>query len=225
FFVEHNRGHHVRVATPEDPASARLGESLYAFLPRTVVGGFRSAIRLEGERLARKQLRWWSPHNHIVQAWALSAALFGGLVLVFGPGILPWLALQAVIGAALLETVNYLEHYGLLRERRPNGKWARCSPRDSWNSDRLVTNVFLFHLQRHSDHHINPGRRFQTLRSDDAAPQLPWSYATMVVLAAIPPLWRRVMDHRVLAHCGGDLTRANLSPAARDRLLARCSPA
>ncbi|MBF6234853.1 alkane 1-monooxygenase, partial [Nocardia farcinica] len=122
FFVEHNRGHHVRVATPDDPASARLGESLYEFLPRSVAGGFRSAVALESERLARKGKRWWSPHNHILQAWSMTVVLFGGLMLVFGWQILGWLVLQAVIGAALLETVNYVEHYGLLRERRPDGR-------------------------------------------------------------------------------------------------------
>ncbi|UGT63664.1 alkane 1-monooxygenase [Nocardia asteroides] len=218
FFVEHNRGHHVRVATPEDPASARLGESLYAFLPRSVSGGFRSAIRIERERLARRGVGWWSPRNHVLQAWSMTVVLFGGLVVAFGWGVLPWLLLQAVIGAALLETVNYVEHYGLLRERRPDGRWARCSPRDSWNSDRLVTNIFLFHLQRHSDHHANPGRRYQTLRTSEVAPQLPAGYASMIVFAAFPPLWRRVMDQRVLAHYGGDITRTNLRPGARIRL-------
>ncbi|MEV0245364.1 alkane 1-monooxygenase [Nocardia sp. NPDC050712] len=220
FFVEHNRGHHVRVATPEDPASGRLGESLWEFLPRSVIGGFRSAIGLEGERLARKGKHWWSPHNHILQAWSMSLVLFAGLVAAFGLGALPYLLLQAVIGAALLETVNYVEHYGLLRERRPNGNYARCSARDSWNSDRLVTNIFLFHLQRHSDHHANPGRRYQTLRSSMQAPQLPAGYASMIVFAAVPPLWRAVMDPRVIAHYDGDISRANIQPRKRRRLLA-----
>ncbi|MGW4843648.1 alkane 1-monooxygenase [Nocardia brasiliensis] len=220
FFVEHNRGHHVRVATPEDPASARFGETLWEFLPRSVSGGFRSAVRLERERLARKDKGWWHVDNHILQAWSMTAVLFGGLIAAFGLAVLPWLALQAVIGIALLETVNYVEHYGLLRERRPNGNYARCSPRDSWNSDRLVTNIFLFHLQRHSDHHANPGRRYQTLRSSAQAPQLPAGYATMIVLAAVPPLWRAVMDHRVLAHYDGDLARVNVQPRRLGRLRA-----
>lgn len=220
FFVEHNRGHHVRVATPEDPASARLGESLWEFLPRSVIGGFRSAIRLERERLDRIGEGWWSPRNHILQAWSMSLVLFGALVAIFGWKVLPFLLLQAAIGAALLETVNYIEHYGLLREQRANGRYRRCSPRDSWNSDRLVTNIFLFHLQRHSDHHANPGRRYQTLRSCEQAPQLPAGYASMVVLALFPPLWRLVMDKRVLAHYGGDVTMANIAPRKRRRLLA-----
>ncbi|WP_435829683.1 alkane 1-monooxygenase [Nocardia neocaledoniensis] len=221
FFVEHNRGHHARVATPEDPASARLGESLWEFLPRSVFGGFRSALQLERVRLARQGRGWWCRQNNILQAWAMSAVLFGSLVAVFGPAILPWLALQALVGIGLLEAVNYVEHYGLLRERKPNGRWARCSPRDSWNSDRLVTNIFLFHLQRHSDHHANPGRRYQTLRSSSESPQLPAGYATMLLLAAVPPLWRAVMDPKVAAHYGGDLTLANRAPAKPRRLLAR----
>jgi alkane 1-monooxygenase len=199
FFVEHNRGHHVRVATPEDPASARFGESLWQFLPRTMLGGFRSALALERQRLARNGKRWLSPSNHLLQAWAMSAALFTALIAAFGPVVIPYLAIQALIGAGLLETVNYVEHYGLLRARRPDGRSARCS----------------FHLQRHSDHHANPGRRYQTLRSSARAPQLPAGYATMVVLAAIPPLWRAVMDHRVLAHYNGDTTLINTMPRKR----------
>ncbi|MEU1206004.1 alkane 1-monooxygenase [Nocardia sp. NPDC005825] len=220
FFVEHNKGHHARVATPEDPASARMGESLWEFLPRSVIGGFRSAITLEGERLARRGHRWFSVHNHILQAWSMTVVLFGGLMAIYSPTILPYLVLQAVIGAGLLETVNYVEHYGLLRRRRPNGNWARCAPSDSWNSDRLVTNIFMFHLQRHSDHHANPGRRYQTLRSSQEAPQLPAGYATMIVLALFPPLWRVVMDPRLLAHYAGDVSRANIQPRKRERILA-----
>ncbi|MEU6583226.1 alkane 1-monooxygenase [Nocardia sp. NPDC046763] len=220
FFVEHNKGHHARVATPDDPASARMGESLWEFLPRSVIGGFRSAIRLEGERLRRKGHRWFSVHNHILQAWAMTVVLFGGLLAVYGWRVLPYLLLQAVIGAGLLETVNYVEHYGLLRRRRPNGGWARCSPADSWNSDRLVTNIFMFHLQRHSDHHANPGRRYQTLRTSEEAPQLPAGYATMILLAVFPPLWRAVMDPRLLAHYAGDVSRANIQPRKRERILA-----
>ena len=138
--------------------------------------------------------------------------------------IAPYLIIQAVIGFAMLETVNYVEHYGLLRQRLPNGRYEKCAPRHSWNSDRLVTNVFLFHLQRHSDHHANPSRRYQTLRSFDEAPQLPAGYATMIVCAMIPPLWRRVMDHGVLAHYDGDITRANIAPRLRDEILSTYAP-
>ncbi|RMI35766.1 alkane 1-monooxygenase [Nocardia stercoris] len=220
FYVEHNRGHHVRVATPDDPASARLGESLWFFFPRTVIGSFRSAVELERDRLRRKGSGWWTYQNSMLQSYAVSVVLIGGLLIGFGWAILPYLLLQGVLSIALLETVNYIEHYGLLRAKKANGSWARCSPADSWNSDRLVTNVFLFHLQRHSDHHANPGRRYQTLRTTDESPQLPGGYASMVVLALVPWIWRSVMDPKVLAHYDGDITRCNISPRKRERILA-----
>ncbi|MBY6365904.1 alkane 1-monooxygenase [Rhodococcoides corynebacterioides] len=221
FVVEHNRGHHVRVATPEDPASARLGESLYRFFPRTILGGVRSAWALERDRLRRRGRRVLSLRNDVLTAWSLSVLLFGVLVAAFGPVVLPFLLVQAVTGVLLLESVNYIEHYGLRRQRTATGRYERCAPRHSWNSDHIVTNIFLYHLQRHSDHHANPGRRFQTLRSFDESPQLPAGYATMVLLAAVPPLWRRVMDPKVVDHYDGDVTRANLDPSAADRLRAR----
>ena len=217
FFIEHNRGHHVRVATPEDPASARLGESLYSFLPRTVLGSLRSAWELERTRLARLESSPWTPRNDILNAWAMTLVLYGALAGIFGPSVLPYLVLQSVLGFCLLEVVNYLEHYGLLRGRRDDGRYERTRPEHSWNSNSVASNVLLYHLQRHSDHHANPLRRYQALRHDDTAPQLPTGYAGMIVLAAIPPLWRRVMDRRVLAHYGGDARRANVHPRLRRR--------
>ncbi|BAL88081.1 putative alkane-1-monooxygenase [Actinoplanes missouriensis 431] len=209
FFVEHNRGHHVRVATPEDPASARLGESYWRFWPRTVAGGLRSAWNLETNRHRLRQRSPWSRHNDVLNAWAMTVALFTVLCVAFGPGVLAFLILQGIVGFSVLEAVNYLEHYGLLRQRNAAGRYEKVDPRHSWNSDRLTTNVFLFQLQRHSDHHANPLRRYQTLRTFDVSPQLPAGYATMLLLALIPPLWRRVMDHRVLRHYGGEAGRAN----------------
>lgn len=217
FYVEHNHGHHIRVATPEDPASSRMGESFWRFLPRAVLGGVRSAWRLERRRLSRRGRPVWSGHNDVLSAWAITVALYGALGAVFGWKVLPYLALQGVLGFCLLETVNYLEHYGLLRQRRPDGRYERVSPQHSWNSNNTISNLFLFQLQRHSDHHANPLRRYQTLRHFDEAPQLPSGYATMIVLAWCPPLWRRVMDPRLLAHYSGDVRRANLRPALRGR--------
>jgi alkane 1-monooxygenase len=217
FFIEHNRGHHVRVATPEDPASSRMGESFWAFWPRTVRGSFTSAIELERERLQRTGDGFWTPKNDVLNAWAMTVVLFGGLALVFGQEVLPYLLLQAVFGFSLLEIVNYLEHYGLLRGKREDGRYERCAPEHSWNSNNVASNVFLYHLQRHSDHHANPVRRYQALRHHDEAPELPSGYATMIVLALFPPLWRRVMDPRVRAHYGDDLTKANVLPRKRAR--------
>jgi alkane 1-monooxygenase len=212
FFIEHNRGHHVRVATPEDPASSRLGESLYAFLPRTVLGSLRSAWELERVRLRRVGSPVIGPRNDIVAAWAMSLVLFGALVGSFGTVVIPYLLLQAVVGFSLLEVVNYLEHYGLLRQRREDGRFERTRAEHSWNSNSAASNVLLYHLQRHSDHHANPIRRYQALRHVEEAPQLPTGYAGMIVLALIPPLWRRVMDHRVLEHYDEEASRANLNP-------------
>jgi alkane 1-monooxygenase len=221
FYTEHNRGHHVRVATPEDPASSRLGETFWEFLPRTVIGSLRSAWEIERARLQRRGRSPWTLRNDVLNSWALTAVLFGALTAVFGPGVLPWLAIQAVFGFSLLEVVNYLEHYGLMRQREASCRYERVRPRHSWNSNHTASNLLLYHLERHSDHHANPTRRYQALRHFEEAPQLPSGYGTMMVLAYFPQLWRRVMDPKVLAHYDGDVTLANLHPRTRERYLAR----
>ena len=221
FFIEHNRGHHVRVATPDDPASSRLGESFWAFWPRTVAGSVRNGWKLERTRLRRMDRSVWSPRNDVLNAWAMTVVLWAVLIALFGWGITPYLLLQAVLAFSLLEAVNYLEHYGLRRQNTANGRFERVTPRHSWNSNHLTTNLFLYHLQRHSDHHANPTRRYQALRHFDESPQLPAGYAAMILLAYVPPLWRRVMDKRVLAHYDGDVTLANIQPSKRDAVLAK----
>jgi alkane 1-monooxygenase len=221
FYIEHNRGHHVRVATPEDPASSRFGETFWEFLPRSVIGSLRSAWRLEAQRLRRLDKSPWHLSNDVLKAWLMSIVLWGVLIAVFGPALIPFVIIQAIYGFSLLESVNYLEHYGLLRQKNANGRYERCAPKHSWNCDHLVTNLFLYHLQRHSDHHANPTRRYQTLRSMDGAPNLPSGYASLIGLTYFPPLWRKLMDHRVLGHYGGDISRANLQPRLREKILAR----
>jgi alkane 1-monooxygenase len=221
FFIEHNRGHHVRVATPEDPTSSRLGESFWVFLPRTVIGSAKSSWHLEKERLARSGKGPWTLQNDVLNAWIMSVVLFGALAIWLGPAVLPFLVIQAVFGFSLLEVVNYVEHYGLLRQKEASGRYERCKPSHSWNSNHLVTNLLLYHLQRHSDHHANPTRRYQALRHFEESPQLPSGYASMIVIAYFPPLWRWLMDKRVIAHYKGDITKANIDPSVRDRLLAR----
>jgi len=212
FFIEHNRGHHVRVATPDDPASGRLGETVWEFMPRTVVGSLRSAWDLEKKRFARLKTSHWSIKNDVLNAWAFSIVLWGGLTIAFGWEILPYLVLQAVAGIWLLESVNYLEHYGMKRKRVESGRYERVNPSHSWNSNNIGTNVLLYHLQRHSDHHANPTRRYQALRDFKDAPVLPTGYAGMIVLSWVPQIWRSVMDHKVLDHYDGDLTLANVHP-------------
>ena len=224
FYIEHNRGHHVRVATPEDPASARLGESFYQFWPRTVVGSLKSAWRLEKRRLARRKQSPWRLDNDVLNAWLMSVVLWGAVIVAFGPGVAPYLVIQAVVGFSLLEVVNFMEHYGMLRQKVGVGerqRYERVLPSHSWNSNNIATNVLLYHLQRHSDHHANPTRRYQTLRDFEESPVLPTGYAGMIVLAIVPAVWRRVMDQRVVDHFGGDVSLANISPRKREKYLAR----
>ncbi len=221
FYIEHNRGHHVRVATPEDPASSRFGQTFWEFLPRTVWGSLKSSWELEAQRLRRLNKGPWHWQNDVLNSWAISAVLFGALIAVFGPAVIPFLLIQAVYGFSLLESVNYMEHYGLLRQKTESGRYERCAPVHSWNSDHLVTNLFLYHLQRHSDHHANPTRRYQTLRSMEGAPNLPTGYASLIGVTYVPALWRRLMDHRVLEHYDGDITKANIHPRVRDKVLAK----
>jgi alkane 1-monooxygenase len=220
FFVEHNRGHHKRVATPEDPASARMGEGFWSFLLRTVSGSLISAWDLERERLKRKGKGVWSIHNENLQAWSLTILLYGCLTLWLGWTALIFLVLQGIYAASMLEVVNYVEHYGLLRQRE-NVEYVRCAPEHSWNSNHIVGNILLYHLQRHSDHHAHPTRRYQALRHFSEAPQLPGGYASMITLAYCPPLWFALMDKRVVRHYAGDMSKINIQPSARQKLMKR----
>ncbi|KWC87316.1 alkane 1-monooxygenase [Burkholderia cepacia] len=221
FYVEHNRGHHVRVATAEDPASARYGESFWAFLPRTVTGSIRSAWRLEKARLERLGHSPWTWRNEVLHAWAMTVVVWGIAIAMAGKVVIPFLVIQAVYGASLLEVVNYVEHYGLGRRKLPNGRYERCTPQHSWNSNHIVTNLFLYQLQRHADHHANPTRSYQALRHFDDSPQLPAGYATMILFAYVPPLWYRVMNPRVVAHYSGNMAQSNIKPSIRARVLAQ----
>jgi alkane 1-monooxygenase len=221
FYIEHNRGHHVRVATPEDPASSRFGETFWGFWPRSVWCSLKSSWNLEATRMKRLNRFVLHPSNDVVNAWLMTVVLFGVTIAIFGTAVIPYLIILAIYGFTFLETVNYLEHYGLLRQKVAGGRYERCTPKHSWNSDHLVTNIFLYHLQRHSDHHANPTRRYQTLRSMDGAPNLPSGYATMLTLAYFPPLWRKVMDQRVLDHYDGDITKVNIQPSKRAKILAK----
>jgi alkane 1-monooxygenase len=221
FVIEHNRGHHRDVATPEDPASARMGESIWRFALREWPGAWRRAWALERERLGREDRRVFSPGNEIVQTGLLTLALWGALTWWLGWTVLPFLLLAAAWANFQLTAANYVEHYGLLRRRDAEGRVERCRPCHSWNSNALVSNWILFHLQRHADHHAHAARRYQALRHFDEAPQLPAGYFAMFLLAYVPALWFRVMDARLVAAVDGDPGRVNLDPAGRRRLLAR----
>ncbi len=221
FFVEHNKGHHKHVATPLDPASSRMGETFWAFLPRTMIGSVRSAWNIERDRLNRLGKSVWSVDNENLQAWAMTVVTFGALTAWLGWPALAFLVVQAFFGASLLEVVNYLEHYGLLRKKLADGRYERCAPQHSWNSNHVVTNLLLYQLQRHSDHHANPTRRYQALRHFEQSPQLPTGYASLLLVAYIPPLWFRLMDPIVAKHFRGDLSGAHIVASKREALMRR----
>lgn len=219
FCVEHVYGHHRNVGTREDPATARLGESLYAFLPRTLVGSLRSAWGIEARRLARAGRPAWGPGNRVLAGWAVWAVTVGGIGLWLGAwGVAAFLA-QGAIAVLLLETVNYVEHYGLEREIGPDGRPVRVAPRHSWNSSHAVANALILNLSRHSDHHAHPGRRYPDLRHLDDVPQLPASYPAMMILAALPPLWFAVMDGRVAGWRGGAGSDSSAPPTGLGQLV------
>ncbi|WP_120429129.1 alkane 1-monooxygenase [Acinetobacter baylyi] len=218
FRIEHPYGHHRRVATPEDPASSQLGESFWQFWPRTVIGSFKSAIEIETRRLERKGKSFWSLQNELLQGWGISLVYHGLMLKMFGRGILPTQLTQAFCGITLFETVNYMEHYGLKRQDLGNGKYARTMPEHSWNNNSLFSNVLLYQLQRHSDHHAYPTRSFQSLRHYENVPQLPAGYASMVLPALIPKWWFKLMDERVIQHYEGDIEKLNVYPKARNRI-------
>ena len=218
FRIEHPYGHHKRVATPEDPASSKMGESFYAFLPRTIIGGLKSAIEIEKRRLARKGFGFWHKDNELFHGWAMSALYHSSFIGVFGKQVIPYNITQALYGIGLFEIINYVEHYGLKRGKKADGSYERTLPEHSWNNNNIVTNLFLYQLQRHSDHHAYPSRPFQTLRHFSEVPELPSGYATMLIPALIPKLWFKMMDQRVFKHYNGDLSKANIQPSQKNRI-------
>ena len=221
FFIEHNRGHHRDVATPADPASSRMGESIYRFVLREMPGAFRRACQLETARLRQRGLAVWSLNNEIIQPALITLLLWSGLMIWLGPEILPFLLVASFWANFQLTAANYVEHYGLLRREISPGRYEPCQPHHSWNSNHIFSNWALFHLQRHSDHHTHPLRRYQSLRHFDNLPSLPNGYFGMFSIAYFPPLWRRVMDPRLLQTVGRDASRINFDPRQRQALISR----
>ncbi|MFZ4633593.1 MAG: alkane 1-monooxygenase [Saprospiraceae bacterium] len=194
FYIEHNRGHHKYVATPQDPATARRNESLYAFWVRSVSQSWLGAWRLEHQRLTAAQLPVWSLHNEMLRFTLAQLVYLGTVAWVFGTaGLLAAIAV-GVVSFLLLETINYIEHYGLLRAQLPSGRYEPVNPAHSWNSDHELGRIFLYELTRHSDHHFKATRKYQVLRHLDESPQLPFGYPTCMLIAVAPPLWFRLMN-------------------------------
>lgn len=205
FKVEHIRGHHVFVATPNDGASAKYNESVWRFLPRALKQNFLSAWELEAERLKRKGLKPFSVHNELIWWYAISVLFAAGFFALWGLKGMIFFLLVGLVAGSTLEVINYVEHYGLYRRIQDNGKYERVTPAHSWNSNYFLTNLALFQLQRHSDHHAYGKRRYQVLRHYEDSPQLPGGYASMYVLALLTPLWKAVMNPRVEAYYQGEM--------------------
>lgn len=209
FNIEHNQGHHLMVATPQDPASSRFNESIYCFalreIPYTAVRGWQ----LERRRLEKKGFGFWNWRNDLLQGYAITLAFAAALIVMFGGIMVAFLLLHHLVGWLQLTSANYVEHYGLKRELKENGRYHPCEPHHSWNTNHVVSNLLLFHLQRHSDHHANPMRPYQSLRNFEELPRLPSGYPGSFVLAYVPALWFKVMNPKVIEWAGGDMNRIN----------------
>jgi len=219
FRIEHNLGHHVQVATPEDTATAMMGESFYAFVLHELPGGFKRAWKIETTRLGRKGKSAFSLENEVLLNSLITIAFYSALTAYFGLIVVPYLLGGALLSNLMLSSANYIEHYGLMRPKRDDGRYERVQPHHSWNANHIISNILMFHLQRHSDHHAHAERPYQCLRHFDTSPQLPAGYFTMFMAAWTPPLWYWIMDKRVAEQMGGDLTKAYIKPSARDRLM------
>ncbi len=204
FFIEHNKGHHVYVATPRDPATSRKNENFYAFWLRSVFNGYSSAWQLEFARLKRKGFAKWGVKNQMIW-FAILPVLFTALLTVLSSiyfGVYKWevivfMTVQSILAFSLLEIVNYIEHYGIVRKEVSPGRYETVTPMHSWNANHRLSNFFLFQLQRHSDHHANAFKRYQVLKHYDESPQLPSGYPSMIMLASFPPLWFKLINPRL----------------------------
>jgi len=197
FIIEHNRGHHRHVATPDDPATARKNEWLHTFLVRSVVYSYISAWKIELNSLKRKNIHPLSLKNEMFRFLMIQIGFLVAIAVVFSPTSMLYFATAAGIGIFLLETVNYVEHYGLVRNEVSPGKYERTMPHHSWNSDHILGRLMLFELSRHSDHHFVASKKYQVLEHHEDSPQMPTGYPGMIVLACFPPLWFLVMNPKV----------------------------
>lgn len=197
FFIEHNQGHHRFVATDEDSASAKKGEWLFWFWIKSLYGSYKSAWELESKRLKKSKISFWSIKNQMFQ-FSLAQIIYLGLVLYFSSWtVLMIVSISGLVGILLLETINYLEHYGLRRNKLANGRYERVRPVHSWNANYQFGRIVLYELTRHSDHHYIASKKYQVLDHHEEAPELPFGYPMMILIALVPPLWFFLMDKRI----------------------------
>lgn len=223
YTLHHNADHHNWVATPLDHSSARMGESIYRFFPREVIGTIRSTWSLEKSRLARKGKSVWNIANKTLQSALLTLVSYTALIVWFGAIMIPYLAIASLFAWWLLSSASYVEHYGLLRQKDPDGSYETCKAGHAWNSNFLVSNLVMLQVQRHSDHHLRPSVPYQVLHIDSSMPMLPQGYPSMFLLAVVPPLWFSVIDPMLMKWAGNDLDKVNIDPKNRQRLYAKYS--
>jgi len=197
FYIEHNFGHHLNAATPEDPATARYNQSVYSFWFTSTVRQYFNAWKIQIKLLKNNNQSFFSIKNDMFWFSVFQIAYLITVILVFGTTALTFALLAGIIGFILLETVNYIEHYGLLRLKTKSGRYDRVKEMHSWNSNHVIGRIILYELTRHSDHHYKSSKKYQVLDCHDESPQMPFGYPTSMVLAMIPPLWFAIMNKRV----------------------------
>ncbi len=197
FLPYHNRGHHTNVGTKSDPATARRDEWLFVFWFRSQIGSYLQAWKIEITRMKIMKKHVFSLENKMIQYTLLHSLFLGSIYAYFGLTVLIYFLFAALVGILLLETVNYIEHYGLYRQQRENGNYEQVKRKHSWNSNHVIGRAVLFELSRHSDHHFKADRPYQLVETSDDSPVMPTGYPGMMVLAFIPPLFFKVMNHRV----------------------------
>ena len=197
FYIEHNKGHHRNIGTEKDPATARRGEWLMQFWVRSIIGVYRNAWSIANQESRKKQGKALSIRNEMIGFSLIQITWTGLIFLFYGFEVGLYYLAASAIGYLLLETVEYIEHYGLRRKRVSEHRYENTQPKHSWNSDHILGRLILFELSRHSDHHFQPHKKYQILDHHDSSPQMPTGYPGMMLLATVPPLWFKVMNPKV----------------------------
>nr|WP_262914111.1 alkane 1-monooxygenase [Portibacter lacus] len=200
FTIEHNNGHHKWVATPDDPVTAKYGQSIYSYWGTAVSGVFTKAWEISFTQMKRAGKPRFHYSNELIWMMLAQLVLFTSYYLIGGLHVFLFCLVAAVISFSLLECIDYVEHYGLQRKKLKSGKYERVNERHSWNSDHELGRIFLYELTRHTDHHLNANRKYQILRNIESSPQLPYGYPGSILLALVPPMWFKVMNPKVKAY-------------------------
>ncbi len=197
FYIEHNFGHHQKVATKEDPATAKYNHPVYVFWITSTVGQYIGAWKIQLGLLKKNNHSFFSIKNDMFWYLIIISAYLGIVLYFFQTFGLLIVILSGIVGFLLLETINYIEHYGLVRTKTSSGRYERVREIHSWNSNHTLGRIMLYELTRHSDHHHRASKKYQILDHHNQSPQLPFGYPTSMVLSLLPPIWFLIMNKRV----------------------------